>query len=62
MKYTVKKVNGFVNESKEYTGEKTTVWQVNQYVSGFAVMIENKVVEVYPRKSIAELAAKALNA
>lgn len=62
MKYTVKKVNGFVNEAKEYTGEKTTLWIINRYVSGYAVMIENKVVEVYPTKKIATLAAGALNA
>jgi len=62
MKYTVKKVNGFVNEAKEYTGEKTTLWVINRYVSGYAVMLNNKVVEVYPRKSIAEMAMAALNA
>ena len=62
MKYTVKKVNGFVNEAKEYTGEKTTLWVINRYVSGYAGMLNNKVVEVYPRKSIAEMAMKALNA
>jgi hypothetical protein len=62
MKYTVKKVNGFVNEAKEYTGEKTTLWVINRYVSGYAVMLNNKVVEVYPRKSIAQQAANALNA
>ena len=62
MKYTVKKVNGFVNEAKEYTGEKTTLWVINRYVSGYAVMLGNKVVEVYPRKYIAEMAAGALNA
>jgi len=62
MKYTVKKVNGFVNEVKEYTGEKTTLWVINRYVSGYAVMLNNKVVEVYPRKSIAEMAQAALNA
>ena len=62
MKYTVKKVNGFVNEAKEYTGEKTTLWVINRYVSGYAVMLNNKVVEVYPRKSIAEMAQAALNA
>lgn len=62
MKYTVKKVNGFVNEAKEYTGEKTTLWVINRYVSGYAVMLNNKVVEVYSRKSIAEMAQAALNA
>ena len=62
MKYTIKKVNGFVNEAKEYTGEKTTLWVINRYVSGYAIMIENKVVEVYSRKYIAEMALAALNA
>lgn len=62
MKYTVKKVNGFVNEAKEYTGEKTTLCVINRYVSGYAIMIENKVVEVYSRKSIAKMALAALNA
>lgn len=62
MKYTVKKVNGFVNEAKEYTGEKTTLWVINRYVYGYAVMLNNKVVEVYPTKKIANMAAEALNA
>jgi hypothetical protein len=62
MKYTVKKVNGFVDEAKEYTGETTTPWVINRYVSGYAIMINNKVVEVYPRKYIAEKALAALSA
>lgn len=59
--YTIKKVHGFVNEAKEYTGEKTTAWVINRYVSGYAVMLNNKVVEIYPRKYIAQMAADALN-
>ena len=61
MKYTVKKVHGFTNEAKEYTGHNTTPWVINHYVSGHAVMLENKIIEVYPRKYIAKMAARALN-
>jgi hypothetical protein len=62
IKYAILKVRGFMNEAREYTGIKTTLHQLNRFIEGYAIMRDNKVIEVYTRKYVAEMALKALNA
>lgn len=60
-RYIVKKVHGFTNEQGEYTGQKRSTWYRTLFVSGFAVMLGNKVIRCYKQKHIAQLEADFYN-